>query len=56
MERNWDNPTFIPLPKQPLRIEPKIKRFRRKAPRIPEKDVPVIPIRGTIYFNEKLAA
>lgn len=52
MERNFDNPTFIPLPEQPLRIVPKIRRYRRKAPRIPERDVPPTPIRGTIVFKK----
>ncbi len=48
---NFDEKEFIPLPKQPLKIEPKIRRFRRKAPRTPEKDTPITPIRGTIYLK-----
>lgn len=47
-EINFNNPEFIPLPKQPFKIEPRVKRWRRKAPRKLEHDTPVTPIRAGV--------
>ena len=44
IENKWRmDPDFLPLPKQPTRIEPHIKRYRRKAPWILPKDP--VPLR-----------